>query len=35
MFDIQSMFNAGMVSNSMNMSGMMGGGGLLGPLGEN
>jgi hypothetical protein len=31
MFDIQSMFNAGMVSNSLNMSGMIGG---LGPMGE-
>jgi hypothetical protein len=30
MFDIQSMFNAGMVSNSLNMSGMIGGLGLMG-----
>lgn len=32
MYDIQSMFNGGVgVSNSLNMSGMMGG---LGPMGE-
>ena len=31
MFDIQSMFNVGMVSSSLNMSGMIGG---LGPMGE-